>query len=506
MRLASTFRHAASRAPTSILLSRSRLDSHLASTRHFTANSSLHNEHHAALGSVAFQPWTLSFPMASQEVDLDAMAQASLMSGAFDEFTDEEEEPELELNEGFWCGYKSVPAMAAATDPKEIFSIVESFTLVRRRHSRLFQIYRHRVLADLDSWAAPELALLCRNWTELSVPTEDLLVAIAPRVVAAAQECTAQELVMLLDAYASVRCFVRSVTDVVVLRALAGPEDFSDSELCLLVSSLARLGVVDDPVLELVSARLVQSVAEVGEGDNPLDAGTVTGRDLVLAVHAFAEFGLLAKQQSLFLAFERAFAATSVLSELDPRDLKTILVALARTASADEVVAPRPSSALLDALSCQVRRRLKQLDAESLVLSLRALVFLQWRDAQLFSRVVAQLPRALLSFQPAHLVVLLRTFLEANIQSTALFDLATPYLMERSPFLAPRDALCALRAYATIGRREELLLNCLVSRLQLGYDAKRLTADERQEVVDCCAKLAYDFPLALAVVEGSVMS
>merc|ERR1719498_132540 len=105
-------------------------------------------------------------------------------------------------------------------------------------------------------------------------------------------------------------------------------------------------------------------------------------------------------------------------------------------------------SNMLEAVSLQAQRRIAQFSAESLTLMLRSLAFFGMGDSGLFTRAVAQLPRMIITFRPADVTTLLSTFAAAQVHSEALFDIVTPFILEKAPMFTPIDWVSALRSFS----------------------------------------------------------
>ncbi|CAK0794744.1 unnamed protein product [Prorocentrum cordatum] len=308
--------------------------------------------------------------------------------------------------------------MAEATDKRDILMIVDNFVLIHRKHIYLFQRLSNTVLGTMAAWDAPDLAALCRGWAQLGFLREDLCVAMAPRVLATAHMCSAQELCLLMDAYATARCVMPSVVEEVENRTVLLLDDFQLPELCLHASSFARLGASGgEPVLEELAARLAAAAEEARAtaaclpppeegGCSSVESPRACARDLTLAAYAFARLGV--HQPEAFSAISRCLV--DVIRDLSVKDLQTVMVAFARAGHWD--------AELLPALSLQASRRIAQFNSESLVLVLRAAAFFQMRDSPLFTRAVVQLPRAVLAFRPVDVTILLNSFAAARVHRT----------------------------------------------------------------------------------------
>merc|ERR1711865_1102441 len=102
---------------------------------------------------------------------------------------------------------------------------------------------------------------------------------------ATVRACDAQELCWLMDAYATARCSVRSVTEEITLRTLVTLDDFTLQQLCLHASSFARLNIHHEELFKAMSSHLVR------KGEESASTGQDQGfsaRDLTLAAYSFA--------------------------------------------------------------------------------------------------------------------------------------------------------------------------------------------------------------------------
>eukprot|EP00439_Symbiodinium_sp_Y106_P023642 s5005_g2.t3 len=222
------------------------------------------------------------------------------------EFGGEELSEELlNLNEGFWGPYRDIPSMATATKKEEILQIVESFALVKRKHVGLFQRLTATVQRSPELWSAADFALLCRSLGEVGCLHEDLCVAMAPRVTATISSCEVNDLVLLLDAYARTRCHVPSAVEAILQQTALRLEEFSVSQLCLHVSSMARLNICNERLLTSIADKLAEVVFPEDESVLQLRP-PFSARDITMAAYSFARLGLrehgvwstLSRQQS----------------------------------------------------------------------------------------------------------------------------------------------------------------------------------------------------------------
>ncbi|CAE7246117.1 NLRC3 [Symbiodinium sp. CCMP2592] len=385
----------------------------------------------------------------------------------------------LNLNEGFWGPYRDIPSMATATKKEEILQIVESFAMVKRKHVGLFQRLTATVQRSLELWSAADFALLCRSLGEVGCLHEDLCVAMAPRVTATISSCEVDDLVLLLDAYARTRCHVPSAVEAVLQQTALRLEEFSASQLCLHVSSMARLNICNERLLTSIADKLAEVVFPEDESVLQLRP-PFSARDITMAAYSFARLGL--REHGVWSTLSRA--SKPVIRHFTAKELQTLTVALARVQRAD--------AQLLDDISTQAQRRIAQFSAEPLALLLRGFAFLGRANDPLFTRALTQLPRVLLAARPADLVTHLAGFVAAEVRSPFLFDLMTPMILEKAPMFTAFDWLLALRSYAAAPQADEMFL----SALELHFKASELSKAEQSEAEEMIrhlrARLRFD--------------
>lgn len=378
------------------------------------------------------------------------------------------------LNTSFWGKYQDIPSMAHATDKVEILEIIDNFALIHRKHVYLFQRLKNAVMKNLPLWSAPDLAALCHSWAQLGFLHEDLCIAMSERVTATAHACNAQELCFLMDAYATARCSVRSVTEEITAQTLITLDDFTVQQLCLHASSFARLNIHNEELFKAMASRLVQRSEESALGHSSQDQ-QFSARDLTLAAYSFAKLGFIFPE--LFSTI--ALKAQEVIRDFTARDLQMLIVAFAR--------AQYHNSDLLVAVSAQAQRRMAQFSAESLTLMLRSLAFFDQRDSGLFTRALAQLPRMILTFRPADVTTLLSSFAAVQVHSEVLFHVVTPYILEKASVFTPSDWMSALHSYSSLGHQDMMFLNAM----KLHLEASRLTLRQLATAIVDCSRLSF---------------
>lgn len=379
-----------------------------------------------------------------------------------------------ELNEAFWGRYTDIPSMALAVEKEEILQIIENFALIHRKHLYLFQRLKATVLRTLDLWSASDLAALCHAWAQLGFLHEDLCVAMAERVKMTAYACSTQELCYLFDAYATARCSVQSVVSEITKLTMLRLDEFTPPQLCLHASSFARLNVRNEELFKSIAERLEQvppTFEDTITGTTP----SLSARDLTLAAYSFAKLGF--HDLRVFETLSRS--ALPVIRDFTARDLQMFTVALVRARHRD--------TELLEVLSQQAQRRIAQFSSESLVLMLRGMAFFGRSNDLLFTRALAQLPRAILTFRPADATALLGSIAAAQIHSPALFQTMTPFILEKAPFFTPSDWLLALSSYSTLGHRDLAFL----SALGLHLEASQLSLPQLGAALADCSRLSF---------------
>mmetsp|Transcript_81208 Transcript_81208/g.143201 ORF Transcript_81208/g.143201 Transcript_81208/m.143201 type:complete len:856 (-) Transcript_81208:127-2694(-) len=379
-----------------------------------------------------------------------------------------------ELNEAFWGRYADIPSMALASEKEDILQIIENFALIHRKHIYLFQRLKSTVLRTLDMWSASDFAVLCHAWAQLGFLHEDLCVGMADRVQATAYACTCQELCWLMDAYATARCSVDSVVNEITRQTLLRLEEFTPSQLCLHASSFARLNIRNAQLFSSIADMLEQvplCVEDSVLGQTP----ALSARDLTLAAYSFAKLGFHTPR--IFETVARS--ALPVIRDFTARDLQMLTVALVRVQHKD--------AELLEALSIQAQRRIAQFNSESLALLLRGMAFFGRSRDPLFTRAVAQLPRAILTFRPGDVTALLSAFAAARVHSPALFDVVTPFILEKAGVFTASDWLLVLQSYSSLGHRDSTFL----SALALHLEASKLSFPQLSSALADCSRLSF---------------
>eukprot|EP00933_Yihiella_yeosuensis_P061841 TRINITY_DN646_c0_g3_i6.p1 TRINITY_DN646_c0_g3~~TRINITY_DN646_c0_g3_i6.p1 ORF type:complete len:673 (-),score=113.62 TRINITY_DN646_c0_g3_i6:190-2106(-) len=302
---------------------------------------------------------------------------------------------------------------------------------------------------------------------------------MADRVKATAHSCSIQELVYLMDAYASARCYVTSAVNELTNQTLLRLEEFTPSQLCLHASSFARLDIRNDKLFASIAERLEQVPVgghDISEHESlPDHRNSMSARDVTLAAYSFAKLGF--HQPRVFETLSRA--ALPVVRDFTARDLQMLTVALVRAEHHDPM--------LLQALSSQAQRRIAQFNSESMALMLRGMAFFDRRGDPLFTRALAQLPRSILTFRPGDVTSLLGAFAAAQVHSRALFDVVTPFIMEKAPMFTPTDWLLALRSYSALGHRDATFLSALGLHLQ----ATKLSLPQIGAALTDCSRLSF---------------
>lgn len=357
------------------------------------------------------------------------------------------EEESLDLNSNFWGKHTDIPSMATATEKEDVLRIVDNFALIKRRHPGLFQRLKVAVLKDMQSWSAPELAVLCQAWAQVSFLHEDLCVAMAPRVTATANTCNPRELVFLLDAYATVRCSMDSAISELVLQAVLRSEEFSMPQLCLFGASLASLGV-DAPVFfDAVEERLLNPEAPHVPFDED-DTEALCARHVAMLAFALGRAGR--HREVVWDAL--ATKASTVAHSLTVQDLQAVCVGFAQ--------ARQGGGGFVSELAHLASRRIAQYPPESLGLTLLSVANANQASslggAHLFARAAMNLPRLGHAHKPSDLLLIARAFATAGIRSAALLDAIVPVAMEKAAHFTEPEWDAFATACAAIGLETDL--------------------------------------------------
>mmetsp|Transcript_92037 Transcript_92037/g.152465 ORF Transcript_92037/g.152465 Transcript_92037/m.152465 type:complete len:492 (-) Transcript_92037:43-1518(-) len=105
----------------------------------------------------------------------------------------------------------------------------------------------------------------------------------------------------------------------------------------------------------------------------------------------------------------------------------------------------------------------------------------------------------ILTFRPADVTTLLNAFATVQVHSVALFDVVTPFILEKAPLFTPADWLSALRSYSALGHRDGLFL----SALRLHLQASKLSLQQLCAAMLDCSRLSFSgssAPLAEAAI------
>merc|ERR1719203_360170 len=104
-----------------------------------------------------------------------------------------------------------------------------------------------------------------------------------------------------------------------------------------------------------------------------------------------------------------------------------------------------------------------------------------------FTRAVAQLPRAILTFRPADVTTLLNSCAAVQLHSAALFDIVTPFILEKAPMFTPSDWLSALHGYSALGYKDISFL----SAFGLHLEASKLSLQQLCKAMTDCSRLSF---------------
>lgn len=338
-----------------------------------------------------------------------------------------------ELNgDHFWTNYGTLQDLAAIEKKDDIIRIINTFLFISKKSIYLFSNYSRKIIANRDFYSADELGEIANAFAQLGFLDESFCTQIANRVVADVANCSSNQIVNLMDAYATTRCYIEPVVD--ALCGSAGPmvNSFTPSQVSLFSSSLARLNVRNEPLFAKLSSRFV---------DAP--DSRRTARDVTLTAYAFAKMKVPVEQP-----FQAALVqeAKNLIRDFTAKELQMLTTALDRWRISDPEI--------YEGISSQTQRRIGQFPADALVLLLRAFASRGLRDDSLVSRVVCQLPRLAQNMKSNETVGFITAFKELGTMSEVVTATLSPLVVTQAGLFNPSEWVAILSGVATIGSRE----------------------------------------------------
>ena len=353
-----------------------------------------------------------------------------------------------------------------------IVSLMSSHAMAHRKHTKLFKSVESQILSNLSAWNANELASVCRAWAALGFLHEEFCLAIAGRVEATAYLCESENLVYLVDAYATTRCGVRDVVEKVNEELLSRGGDPGDhlsitsrieeldiSLVALHASSLARLNYRDPKIMEAIRSKTLsivdgvfpvfgREIDEHGNSSSLLNAipssSSLSAREVSLLAYSFAKLGFA--DSELFNGLEAA--ASHKMRDFTAKDLQMMATAFARFDGPSRVPY-RP--ALLGAISAHAQRRIAQFSAPTLTALLHAFSHQGGHDSDLATRVVAQLPRLLFSLPVKDVLSLSNALVAMGVRSPTSGPAIVSAIKESGAELTLDERLSVLKVVGELG-------------------------------------------------------
>ena len=366
----------------------------------------------------------------------------------------------------FWTQYSSLHDLSRVDSKSDILRIISTFQFISKKSIFLFSNFARKVIANVTLYSAGDLASIVSAFAQLGFLEESFCMQIAHRVMEDAKSATANELVSLIDGYASTRCYHSAVIDTLVREAKSKINSFTVEQVSLFSSSLARLNVRDEAVFDLLSKRLLFLTADIIQPrpeifsipeDSPVEVtaephGVCTARDVTLAAYAFAKMRIPTTPQ-----FESKIVqlAKSMIRDFTAKELQMLTTALDRWSRAD--------AHMYAEISTQAQRRIAQFSGESLVLLLRALISRNHKDDSLATRVVCQLPRLAANLKASELVQFFSVLKDMGVKSEAGLEAIRAVTVSKAGQFSPADWI------TLIGSVVEIASPDLVSEMVEGF-------------------------------------
>jgi hypothetical protein len=255
---------------------------------------------------------------------------------------------------------------------------------------------------------------------------------LADRLISDMHTVTHQQFVHIADGFASTRCFLSRLVDAIIFQIPSRAHELETHQVSLLLSSLARLNVLNESVFAQLGHRLIA-------------LENFTARDVTLTAYAFAKMRV---PPSLQLEEKIVDLSKNLVRDFTAKELQMLSTALDKWNIAE--------MELFQSISAQAQRRIAQFSSESLVHLLRALLGRNCLDHQLMSRVVCQLPRLANNMQINEIVLLLALFRDANFSSSVAIEAVRPSLVSKTGLLTPADWTTVLDCLSKIASQDAL--------------------------------------------------
>ncbi|KFG99614.1 hypothetical protein TGVAND_299900 [Toxoplasma gondii VAND] len=395
----------------------------------------------------------------------------------------------------------------AAADKKTQIAVFRATALHRLTRQRwLLKPLRAKVLQNIASFSVEDIASLARFMHQVGYLRTDFLYAASPVIAKNAQLASPATCCLLLDAFAAHRFHpeqaIRALCDQLRVSNL---QELGPAQLASLLSSLARLSLRQEVLLAKASDRLLSLWSHSSSGKTPDEIpaalGTATGAVALprrretkpkrrYSPHDVAQtvYGLTKLQYTFHPLTECVLRSVlpEVVTRMHSHQLTLAAVAIQRMREQSAVACQfsgrlkcngrtpaeaevscemqRSSSSeeqgwglerLQEKAFClvvdEVGKRLPQFKAESICVVLSACAALGVKDNWLVARLIAQLPRLLLSFYPDDVVVLADALSRLGFHSGATVDLLTLHVRQNSHLYKQRHLQALLSNFSREG-------------------------------------------------------
>ncbi|KEP61012.1 UNVERIFIED_CONTAM: hypothetical protein HHA_299900 [Hammondia hammondi] len=394
-----------------------------------------------------------------------------------------------------------------ATDKKTQIALFRATALHRLTRLRwLLKPLRAKVLQNIKNFSMEDIASLARFMHQVGYLRTDFLYAASPVIAKNAQLASPASCCLLLDAFAAHRFqpeqAIRALCDQLRVSSL---QELGPAQLASLLSSLARLSLRQEVLLANASDRLLSLWSHSSSGKTPYEIpaalGTAGGAVALprrretkperrYSPHDVAQivYGLTKLQYTFhpLTACVLRSVLPEVVTRMHSHQLTLTAVAIQRMREQSAVACQfsgrlqcngqTPAKAevsrelqhsssseeqgwglerLQEKAFClvvdEVGKRLPQFKAESICMVLSACAALGVKDNWLVARLIAQLPRLLLTCYPDDVVVLADALSRLGSHSGATVDLLTLHVRQNSHCYKQRHLQAILSSFSREG-------------------------------------------------------
>jgi hypothetical protein len=358
-----------------------------------------------------------------------------------------------ELNRDvFWSQYSTLDQLASVETKTDIMKIISTFEFIGKKSVFLFSIFARKIVANRHMYSANELAEIMHAFAHLGFLEESFCLQLSERLIQDLDSVSPQSFVYIADAFASTRCFHAPLVDALLTTRKELMKMLSVGQTSLLLSSLARLNVRNEPVFELLGNRLIaltRIFSPVNIFTNPEEveeSPAVTARDVTLTAYAYGKMNVALSHK---LTETIVCLSKQLVRDFTAKELQMLMTAFDRMDLSDVE--------LFAAVSVQAQRRMAQFSCESLVHFLRAMSNRKSVDSDLVTRIVCQLPRLVTNMKAAELVALYQVFRDMGLQSRAAMEALRASTVSKAGQLSSGDWLTVLGSAVEIAKPEMVI-------------------------------------------------